>query len=1746
MVKKGIILLAIVFSLVVSVYFVSGETFNNCWNKTGTSSATCQAVSGCVWKTQAQDSWCQNGVGCCMDLNCGMYSGNQGACTNSSDSLNCTWDSFMTSWYPNGTQAPNGGCMMNWTGSSGSAWGGVTEGCWKYNGDKASCGGQGASCKWTANGQNQNPWCMIKTLNDAQNKKPSATTDDIGCCETSGCWMHDNNETSCMSAFQGNCDYTNNTYGGGWCDTKSCSEITTQENCTYAKQNLYMPCNWTESACSSETYGGGGFGFYNDDADSCFSGGGWYNSTGGCIMPSGGSGGGGSGNFMFAGEAHCWFADNKPEICNNLTGCAYCVTGSGMFGVSNSSNNNICKNKPLGLCEGHDTNDINTYANANNSANLACTDIKIKTACNYGPLPNCKWTNSSVINGSYCEAGASTEKKSAPPVQYCEDSLSKNNYSLCMQLANSYMMPCKWDNSSYPVKNCTFNSQAVFGTGIDKDFNEINSQFSCTSAGGTWSTEYYVDGAVLKQDSWCEMTGFFDIGQKTGQGNKGSCNTSCWACEFQTNGSVWGSASLAETACESSTAVGGQAGGCVWKNDSSGLKAFNGLGWCDYPKEMENGGAKDCNLECEGCNFMGNPLSACTASVAGNGTGCKWVNDSSNSVVGGYCVDKGKKTCSSDCFSCYDFNACANSSLDCNWDQTFNLCSPNGFKGEVCFDGVDNDQNSLIDCADPNCAFDNFCGGSVVGGSCFSKTTQGTCNSTVAFGELNCTWLNDTWNPGWCDMPGANCWKFNDNLNGCGATPGCTNSSSSMGTNSWCEMNSTKMDSATCWAYNSEATCSGNCQWKNNTWMGASSGSGWCEYAPFARCSNLNQSSCGLNTNCTWKQDQFSAVGGWCDIACFNQNLNQASCENVSFNGLCKWRNMSQTCQPSTFMMMGSSGGVDGKKGCWQYDGNQTGCVANNITCTYKNDTYSRNNKSVSEPSGWCMDKSEFQQFGETEGNIIELAMDNGNVLGSAESGVDGQIDIMGMGMRVSDEGFNFGAEMFNISRGIICNGNMIGSMFGQTPVQGTGNATTRFYWYLDTNGNSSGGCVAVPSSGSNMTGYDFVISYVSRNTSSGIVETKQLMKCSNGNWTLTNAQITTSKKLSCGEIGGVMIALTKQDIESFAEYNKTAVMKIFMSSANETGSRTAPSDSVGPGYYTPGTIDFKLVDCSDSDSSSAQSPKCKNFQKFGFNVFEECKNGVDDDDNDLVDCDDPFCIYMPSCASGSNAFNFSSNVNDKTAPSVMFSEVDKLSDIAFVRVDTDEPSNLSLEFYKNDSTCATANLNVTLSDNGTGYLANANFKPFHNVDLIPDTLGYSLTNSTAYYYKTKVCDPSGNCAISACSNFTTKSTTTAKSFIFKIELPEEGNYTVDIPAFNKTDYNFTESFGGQNYDVGIKTNTSITKNMNFTVSCGDGTMGIGFYGVNILEPMKIDLSNAFICNTGDDLIGMNSSLKKWNNLIDDLKLGGATDYIEVTIPVAYNTANTLNWTNDAGTNGTDVDDYVSCSGNSASTTCKVPVSMGFSAYTITTLASTPSTSSSSSSGGGGGGGNSEFWTNSFIEDDKSLENKGVITKELKAKERIKIKIGDENHSIGVISISGNKVVINVSSTPQQAEFSVGDVKMFEVTGDDYYDIRVKLNSVNASSNKTNVSVDYVHEKKEITGGSGSTGNVNQTNGDSNGNLSAGGEGTDLTKSGNSWIIWLVLGVIIIVGIVYFITRGKSSFASKVRLNPNSKNIRVS
>ena len=80
--------------------------------------------------------------------------------------------------------------MMDWSAGGDVSWGGMEEGCWQHDGDKTTCTNaeNAQTCSWSKNDANQNPWCGVKNLADAQMMNSDATSTDIGCCEQKGCW----------------------------------------------------------------------------------------------------------------------------------------------------------------------------------------------------------------------------------------------------------------------------------------------------------------------------------------------------------------------------------------------------------------------------------------------------------------------------------------------------------------------------------------------------------------------------------------------------------------------------------------------------------------------------------------------------------------------------------------------------------------------------------------------------------------------------------------------------------------------------------------------------------------------------------------------------------------------------------------------------------------------------------------------------------------------------------------------------------------------------------------------------------------------------------------------------------------------------------------------------------------------------------------------------------------------------------------------------------------------------------------------------------------------------------------------------------------------------------------------------------------------------------------------------------------------------------------------------------------------
>ena len=660
------------------------------------------------------------------------------------------------------------------------------------------------------------------------------------------CYQFDGNQTACQSGNASTLCYWHQEWGQGLCDPVGCEMFNTNAACDNATEagcfwdSTYNYCHELEcwafdgnsSGCANDTAALGldcswSSPYCNENFHSCD----YYNSTSecfdtnwcewngtGCQDPGGSFGGGdGVGCFMFGEEA----------FCNNVTGCSW---GSGSCGGSGSG--------------------------------VTCESINESSYCNSAPFMDtcCSW------QGTTCNATFSTscwDSMQEPPDggYFCEDYVAIGNETVCNQIAGTpWYMPCAWDNVT---NECGFNADEYF-TGFDSHFEDIDSKSTCEAAGGLWMEETFVDfQGNLQQDQWCEMG--FGVAFE-------SCESSCWACEFNDTGGAWGSSALAKSACE-----GSGLGYCEFTTDAN---AFNGFGWCDIPFELQTSG---CGTEtnCEDYNYYSNASSDCGADVD-----CKWMTDPADPTHG-WCAGANAKSCDQDCGQCQDQTECSTygggGNGSCQWDSNTYLCKSSGGEGggssnEVCFDGIDNDNDGMIDCADSNCMSDPFCGGTG-GTNCGTSTNNDTC-----LAQSGCAWIEDPHtNESWCDIEGANCWNYDDNQTACGTESGCTWMTSFMGGSfGMCDVNFTAYQG--CFQYDQNYTGCGldteNCTWIS-THGNSTDDNGFCDPKPFGCFNNYwgDASGCEVDTACTWTNDSFSPQGGWCDPICFSKN--DAECGNL-------------------------------------------------------------------------------------------------------------------------------------------------------------------------------------------------------------------------------------------------------------------------------------------------------------------------------------------------------------------------------------------------------------------------------------------------------------------------------------------------------------------------------------------------------------------------------------------------------------------------------------------------------------------------------------------------------------------------------------------------------------------------------------------------------------------------------------------------------------------------------------------------
>lgn len=995
-----------------------------CWNLN--SQTQCNNISSstdlnCLWKISSNFGWCSQ-------TTCYSFSGtNSSLCEQNSANLSCQWNAFCNGNNPDVScwSLPTESECRNVTGCR---WGEcVDKGCWNYH-TNGTCivnnGSKGQPCQWNS----QSNYCYERECWDFGGLSSNASycednTAGLTCkwvdnyyvqdsCESPSCYHFDHtNETICEeNSYSLNCtwdgQYCNmvgcwnlNTQevcnaasgcswelssGGGWCEEVQCWSWDSWQggNQTLCEDNNYnISCEWGDEQGGTPGIDGwcytnltnscSNFTTENDCMKTYFC---WWEyydwtntSAGGvCKTPQWGTGNFSENSIFDKWNPGCYIFDMNSTECEKVVGCDYsnglCDPVDENFTNSNGVSINITAQQIM-------DNGIN--CSMINDSQL-CSSIPVLSTC-------CEWSSGLCQEklDKLCWESADREQQEIG-IKACEDvsMVSTTPQQLCEQIAGPPLfMPCEWNNATF---KCQFKSDKIFGNQT-KSLSLIQNKKNCEAAGGKWTQEWYCEGNVSVPAGRCE--------QKADE--ERNCDKACFACEYKFDGSVHNSTQAAKEYCYAS-----KLGFCEFISDNS---APNGYGFCKAKDEFKKGVATDCKSSCGTCTYMGNPMASSSFSGAtksydscntpkcyceqayefGN-VKCKWVEDSLSNT-GGYCVDSTEKTCADSCDRCYGRTDCLNTgrkalnaSGSCEWvtesgttstSETVGICRKIGESSEVCWDGMDNDNDGMIDCKDSECFGDSFCG--MTQGDCFGWFTQQDCEKAQLDNGQNCTWIQDAWG-GWCDFPGATCWKYDGNSTACGNRTDCQ-WTEGMGTG-WCEQDwdiglacYNKMNEAACWGET-------GCVWTNDSWCEDSGTDdqwcidvgGWCDpeaFAPKGCWNYMDSENCTNVSGCSWEGDSCMEKG------CWNYDDNITACD---LQEDCSWQQKDwASCE------------VDWSIDCIKYDDNQSLCEAAGscIWKTYGNDSwcdnkfmtcqeYTSSECSLHSECSWCSDCNNWKTGG--------------------------------------------------------------------------------------------------------------------------------------------------------------------------------------------------------------------------------------------------------------------------------------------------------------------------------------------------------------------------------------------------------------------------------------------------------------------------------------------------------------------------------------------------------------------------------------------------------------------------------------------------------------------------------------------------------------------------------------------------------------------------------------------------------------
>ncbi|MBS3075486.1 hypothetical protein J4429_03425 [Candidatus Pacearchaeota archaeon] len=1509
-----------------------------------------------------------------------------------------------------------------------------------------------------------------------------------------------NAETACIGSKSGSCKFEANTNapnGIGYCSAKS-----------QFKNGIAGDC---ESNCGDCTYKGN---YNNNDTTKRPS---YF-----CTVSKANSVGGGckwisdnstliGGYCINKGEKTC---EDACDRCKTQTDCS----NIGRTSVANQTGS--CKwqgSSSTGSCVNNVAGDVEICWNGVDDTNnglVDCSDAgcfadsycgfvegdcfvhNSSAKCNANNA-SCEWITDKW--GSWCDFKGSQCWKYNSGQSSCETAARIINQSLNITLAR---ISNNNINNSYE-----FNINTV-GTGlVSNSFIVINNTGSFMSS-GNYSVDYSTNRIRFLNNSYMVS------GQGAGNFTNISYQYYTTNCKW-TNGTGSGwcekNWSVAEVCMgqNRTNCLDLNASGCNWTIDTWCSGSGNGSswcssggGWCDHndfkPKNCWSYsaiGANSCNAV-SGCKWKTDSFSQphCEVNWSAN---CWLYSDSSTcnlnsnciwdtpSQGGGWCMNKADK-----CWS-YSTDSTCNSDARCYWQSYSSGGTSSGNSGmcqSICWNSSSNTQATCS--SSMGCSWKQENGWCEESSPCMNSTSSNNQDNCQAI--AGCVWKQS----GWCDpkfggfsggsaasgggaggggMGGGDCFKYDGNQSL------CTNKS---------------IINVSCgWTVNPSPSCEIN--WGNDCWRYTSVANG-----------------CNATNNCWFKND---SSGAYCT------NIMDQCWQNVSYQ---IWNNTawSANCTSNYLCTNNSWGGCEPK------------CSSlSSSSCT--NATYSGKCRYV---SGWCNSKGMNDMFeGMESGAPVPLGMDN-----CPETGIQRSVDLCGFGMKDMGDSYGIGGNVVDFSNASVCNKEKLSSFvmgmaeasggvggpsggfggggmttFGSEKT-GAGNDTIIFIVYLDSDGSTTGNCAL--DSNSSAGGYEFRFKYTSQwnSNTSKAVETFNSDKCDDSSWKAADIKFSTWKKKMCSEIGGPMIAFKKTDLTKYPSlYDSTKDMRIFVATIGNTGNITNPSDSAGPGWTTPGSIDFEIKSAFDY---GADSSKFEDILKKGFVQGEDCFNSIDDDNDGNIDCNDWDCQYSSKCSgTGVNAASYS----DTSTPLVTGVKIEEYPDSALIMYDTNKPTNGTLELYGyGDTQC----LNKTNNIYDIGILSTSvrNYKLWHTALIYETTetmngynvsINWPLVAGSTYNYKIKVCDSNNKCAISRCSNFTTPVSSQKCgycNFVTRIKTPSDWLVAYDVDKNGVYEHIQGQECGP---NAGMKTNYTNGRKVNVKLYKSDGSIYIEFLNASLTKTglndkvRTISASGSMISNAGTGIVGL--TLETRDKIVNNLH----PEVCRIKIPVASGTTcNTLYHCDDSGNNC--VDRTVAAGGapiDAVNCVWNVP-DCEFSTY------KGASASGSTSSSGGGGGGGASGKTNTISE---SQFNEGY-TQSLGSGDKIRFVVSGENHTITLTKISSTSATLFIASKSQSADFSIGDEKSFDVNENGKNDLIVKLNSI--TNLKASFTIKSIFEKTDssasVTGEA--TGSESISSGETNTGI------IQESKTNLIWI-WVVIAVVIalfIIAIIFYFARKRKKY----------------